>query len=92
MKKILSSTTKWMNLEGIMLSKISQRKTHGITYMRNPKKKEVKCMKESGSEVVQSSPTLCNAMDCSLPASSTHGIFQARVMEWVDISFSRKSS
>ena len=35
---------------------------------------------------------LCNPMDCSLPASSVHGIFQARVLEWVAISFSRGSS
>ena len=47
---------------------------------------------ESESEVAQSSPTLCNPMDCSLPGSSVHGIFQARVLEWVAISFSRGSS
>ena len=41
---------------------------------------------------VQSRPTLCNPMDCSLPGSSIHGIFQARVLEWVAISFSRGSS
>ena len=35
---------------------------------------------------------LCNPMDCSLPGSSVHGIFQARVLEWVAISFSRGSS
>ena len=44
-------------------------------------------MKES--EVAQSCPTLCNPKDCSLPGSSVHGIFQARVLEWVAISFSR---
>ena len=43
-------------------------------------------------EVAQSCPTLCNSMDCSLPGSSIHGIFQARVLEWVAISFSRGSS
>ena len=47
---------------------------------------------ESESEVVQSCPTLCDPMDCSLPRSSVHGIFQARVLEWVAISFSRGSS
>ena len=41
------------------------------------------------SEVAQSCPTLCNSMDCSLPGSSVHGIFQARVLEWFAISFSR---
>ena len=35
---------------------------------------------------------LCDPMDCSLPGSSIHGIFQARILEWVDISFSRRSS
>ena len=47
---------------------------------------------ESESEVTQSCPTLCDPMDCSLPASSVCGIFQARVLEWVAISFSRRSS
>ena len=47
---------------------------------------------ESESEVAQSCPTLCNPMDCTLPGSSIHGIFQARILEWVAISFSRKSS
>ena len=44
------------------------------------------------SEVAHSCPTLCNPMDCSLPGSSIHGIFQASVLEWVAISFSRRSS
>ena len=44
------------------------------------------------SEVSQSCPTLCDPMDCSLPGSSLHGILQARVLEWVAISFSRGSS
>ena len=47
---------------------------------------------ESESEVAQSCPTLCNPMDCSLSGSSVHGIFQARVLEWIAISFSRGSS
>ena len=40
------------------------------------------------SEVTQLCLTLCGAVDCSLPGSSVHGIFQARVLEWVAISFS----
>ena len=49
----------------------------------------LQCMKEkSESEVVQSCPTLRNPMDCSLPGSSIHGIFQARVLEWGAIAFS----
>ena len=41
------------------------------------------------SEVAQSCPTLCDPMVCSLSASSVHGIFQARILEWVAIAFSR---
>ena len=44
------------------------------------------------SEVVQSCLTLCDPMACSLPGSSVHGIFQARILEWVAICFSRGSS
>ena len=43
---------------------------------------------KSQSEVVQSSLTLSDLMDCSLPGSSIHGIFQARVLEWGAIAFS----
>ena len=49
----------------------------------------LQCMKvKSESEVAQSFPTLSDPMDCSLPGSSVHGIFQARVLEWVAIAFS----
>ena len=48
----------------------------------------LQCMKvKSESEVAQSYPTLSDPMDCSLPGSSIHGIFQARVLEWGAISF-----
>ena len=43
-------------------------------------------------EVAQSCPTLCNPMDCGPPGSSVHGIFQAWILEWVTVSFSRGSS
>ena len=43
-------------------------------------------MHKSESEVVQSCPTISDPMDCSLPGSSVHGIFQARVLEWVAIN------
>ena len=43
------------------------------------------------SEVVQSCPTLCDPMDYSLPGSSVHGIFQARVLEWGAIAFIYRS-
>ena len=48
--------------------------------------------KKERREVAQSCPTLCNSMGYSLSGSSIHGIFQARVLEWVAISFSRGSS
>ena len=47
--------------------------------------------KESESEVAQSCLTLCDPVDCSLPGSSVHGIFQAIVLEWISISFFRGS-
>ena len=47
----------------------------------------LQCMKvKSESEVAQSCLTLCDPMDCSLPGSSVHGIFQARVLEWVAVA------
>ena len=45
---------------------------------------------KSESEVSQSCPSLSDPMDCSLLGSSAHGIFQARVLEWVAIAFSTK--
>ena len=48
----------------------------------------LQCMKvKSESEVAQSCPTLRDLMNCSLPGSSVHGIFQARVLEWGAIAF-----
>ena len=46
-------------------------------------------IRQSISEVAQLCLTLCNPMDCSLPGSSIHGIFEARVLEQVVISFTR---
>ena len=49
----------------------------------------LQCMEvKSENEVTQSCPTLSDPMDCSLPGSSVHGIFQARVLEWRAIAFS----
>jgi len=45
---------------------------------------------KSESEVAQSLRTLSDPMDCSLPGSSAHGIFQAKVLEWGAIAFSDK--
>ena len=49
----------------------------------------LQCMKvKSEREVTQSCPTLRDPMDCSLPGSSVHGVFQGRVLEWGAIAFS----
>ena len=51
----------------------------------------LQCMKvKSESKVAQSCPTLSDPMECSLPGSSTHGIFQARGLEWSAIAFSNR--
>ena len=53
----------------------------------------LQCMKvKSESEVAQSCPTLSDPMDCSLPGSSVHGVFQARVLEWGAIALSMDQS
>ena len=53
----------------------------------------LQCKKvKSESEVAQSCLTLRDAMDCSLLGSSIHGIFQARVLEWGAIAFSKEAS
>ena len=44
--------------------------------------------KAAAAKLLQLCPTLCNPMDCNLPGSSVHGIFQARVLEWGAIAFS----
>ena len=59
----------------------------GITDSMDMKWSEVKW-----SDIAQSCPTICDPVDCSLQGSSVHGIFQARVLEWVAISFSSGSS
>ena len=51
--------------------------------------KHVHCMH---AKLLQSCPTLCNPMDCNPPDSSVHGIFQARILEWVAMLSSRGSS
>ena len=72
-----------------------------VNFHSNPKERPCQRMyialishasKVKWSEVAQACPTLCDPMDCSLPGSSVHRIFQARVLEWVVISFSRHAS
>ena len=47
---------------------------------------------KGGTLVTQPCPNLCNSLDYSLPGSFVHGIFQARILEWVALPFSRGSS
>ena len=67
----------------------SKCKALGLVHSKG-KERKGKERKGKESEVSQSCPTLCDPMDCSLPGSSVHGIFQARALEWVAISFSRR--
>ena len=66
----------------------------GIFYARMGmiKDRNGKDLTEAEREVAQSCPTLCDPMDYSLPSTSGHEISQARILEWVAISFSRGSS
>ena len=60
--------------------------------LRVKEESEKASLRRVKSEVAQSCPTLCDPMGCILPGFSIHGIFQARILEWVAISFSRGSS
>ena len=68
---------RWMNLEPIIQIEVSQ-------------KEKDKYHAAATAKSLQSCPILCDPMDCSLPGFSVHGILQARTLEWVAISFSRK--
>ena len=84
---------RWTN---ICWANVHQR-NDGETILKAKKKKFnetiiiICLLKENESGVAQSCPTLCDSIDCSLPGSSVHGIFQARILEWIAISFSRSS-
>ena len=69
-------------------AELSTSSAPSLGYMRQ-RRKSGEC---TASEVAQLCPTLCDPMDCSLPGSSVRGVFQARILEWVSISFSRRSS
>ena len=67
----------------------SQRAGHDlVTKQQVVNKIKIKHLEHCESEVTQSNPTLCDPLDCSLPGSSVHGIYQARVLEWGAIAFS----
>ena len=69
------STNKTLNESSLYIWKIT---LHSSVY----------CIQTHAAKSLQSCPTLCNPVDCSLPGSSVHGIFQARVLEQVAIAFS----
>ena len=77
---------------GVVLQPLSKEISVTGSLSPPPYSQDFSIMSEWVSEVAQSCPTLCDPMDCSLQGSSVHGIFQARVLEWVAISFSRGSS
>ena len=52
----------------------------------------IECHEVRWGEVAQSCPILCDPVDCNLLGFSVHGILQARILEWIAISFSRGSS
>ena len=60
-----------------------------ISYEENQEHNVVNQLREKESGLAQSCLTLCDLADCSLPCYSIHGIFQAIVLEWAAISFSR---
>ena len=97
-----------MTFENITLNErnqIQKATSHMISFSWNIQNKQIQREKvdewlpgtgkgemESESEVAQSCPSLWDPTDCSLPGSSVHGIFQAIVLDWIAISFSRGSS
>ena len=64
----------------------------GIWHVRSPNQAVDLGLPFSVCVPAQLCPSLCNLMDCNPPGSSVHGIFQARILEWVSISYSRESS
>ena len=82
--------------EIILLDYYSLLNSRGSSSLTNSKKKKAKVLiplsASMGAKLLQSCPTLCDAMDYSPPISSVHGILQARILAWVAISFSRGSS
>ena len=61
-------------------------------FLLQSQKRQCQRMLKGEGEVAQSCPTLCDPVDCNLLGLSVHGIFQARILEWIAISFSRGSS
>ena len=87
---IMSFAATWMNLESLTLKEISHTKGRNIVWHLSQVASTKKCSVQFSS-LTQLCLTLCDPMDCSLSRSSIHGFFQARVLEWVAISYSRRS-
>ena len=88
---ILECEVKW-DLGSITMNKASRGDRIPAEFFEILKDNSVKVHSVKVKEVAQSCLILCDPMDCSLPGSSVHGIFQERVLEWATISFSRESS
>ena len=81
------------NCQEKSLISIEERQAKGCKELKaNPVLSLKPLVRLSLHSFAQSCPTLCNPIDCSLPGSFVHGIFQAVVLEWIAISFSRGSS
>ena len=78
----------WLKFKAMLKSKAGQEPMKFVLEVEEGKLK----LYAIESEVARLCPTLCDPMDCSLPGSSVHRIFQARVLDWVAIAFSRGSS
>ena len=78
----------WLKFKAMLKSKAGQEPMKFVLEVEEGKLK----LYAIESEVARLCPTLCDPMDCSLSASSIHWIFQARVLEWIAIYFSRGSS
>ena len=87
------ATAEFSKLAGILkMGSIKDRNGMDLTEAEDIKKWQQYAESESENEVAQSCPTLCDPVDCSPPGSSTHGILQARILEWVAISGREHSS
>ena len=95
---LISFRMDWLDLlavQGTLKSLLQHHSSKASIFFMAESEEELKSLLmkvKVESEVAQSCPTLCDPIDCSLPGSSLHGILQARVLEWVAISFSRGSS
>ena len=82
----------WSNISSERLSRWSNQKNNESADSSACKGKMLPNTDQRYACLSRSCPTLCDPMDCSLPGSSVRGIFQARILEWGAISFSRWSS